>query len=148
MPKKHVFISYCHDNKKDVRRLRDDLIREGELVWWDEEILPGGDWKLEIKQAMKCAYAVLLCLSNEAGARTRAGNYPEARDAVEYFREYPPGSLFLIPIRLSECEIPLIQIDGMNMLDSLQHVDLFPPSKWAEGLDRLIKALQMAPEHP
>ncbi len=148
MSKKHVFISYCHDNKKEVARLRDDLIRAGEQVWWDKEILPGEDWRLAIHQAMKDSYAVILCLSKEAGDRTKSGIYPEARDAVDYFREYPPGSLFLIPVRLSKCEVPAIRIDGATMLDSIQHVDLFPPSKRPERLNRLIKALQLAPERP
>ncbi len=148
MGKKHVFISYCHDNEKEVRRLRDDLIQAGEQVWWDKKILPGENWKLAIHQAMKESYAVILCLSKEMEGRTTSGIYPEARDAIEYFREYPPGSLFLIPVRLSECEVPAIPIDGMTMLDSIQHVDLFPPSKRAEGLDRLIKALRQASNRP
>ena len=47
MPKKHVFLSYCHDNEAEVGQLRADLLAEGEAVWWDKDILAGQDWKQE-----------------------------------------------------------------------------------------------------
>ncbi len=148
MSKQHVFLSYCHDNKGDVARLRDDLIAAGEKVWWDEDILPGHDWKLAIDRAMKDAYAVLLCLSKETGARTTAGIYPEAANAIGALREYPPGEIFLIPVRLSDCEIPPLEIDATRRLDRLQFVDLFPPAKRPSNLKKLIAAIQAAPNHP
>ena len=148
MAGKHVFISYCHDNADEVARLRDDLVSAGESVWWDGDIEPGQDWKLEIRTAMKNAYAVVLCLSKETQARTTSGIYAEAADAVDAYRLYALGSIFLIPVRLSNCEIPPIEIDGTRVLDRLQHVDLFPDSNHADGLQRLIHAIQAAPKHP
>lgn len=47
----HVFLSYCRDNAKQVAKLRDDLLAAGEQVWWDQQILPGQDWQLAIRQA-------------------------------------------------------------------------------------------------
>jgi len=116
-------------------------------VWWDQDILPGQDWKFEIRKAMRNAYAVVLCLSQETAARTTSGIYPEALDAIEAYREYSPGSTFLIPVRLSDCEVP-IEIDGTRMLDRLQFVDLFPSAQRATGLARLVTALRAAPHHP
>lgn len=43
--KEHAFLSYCHDNAKEVTNLRNDLIEAGERIWWDQEILGGQDWK-------------------------------------------------------------------------------------------------------
>ena len=83
MVKKHVFLSYCRDNVTEVAKLRDALIAAGEQVWWDQDILPGQDWKLAIRQAMKQSYAVILCLSAETEARTASGIYPEAADAID-----------------------------------------------------------------
>ena len=65
---KHVFLSYCRDNKDQVSPLRDALVAAGEPVWWDQEILPGQDWKMEIRKAMRNSYAVILCLSEETAA--------------------------------------------------------------------------------
>ena len=148
MSKKHVFLSYCHDNTSNVEQLRDDLVAAGEEVWWDQDILPGHDWKLAIDQAMKDAYAVVLCLSNEAQARTTSGIYPEAANAVGALREYAPGGIFLIPVRLSDCTIPPVEIDATRRLDRLQFVDLFPVAKRAANLKKLITAIQAAPNHP
>ncbi|MCY2990336.1 MAG: TIR domain-containing protein, partial [Planctomycetota bacterium] len=120
----------------------------GEQVWWDQEILPGQDWRLAIRQAMKTSYAVILCLSQEAQARASSGIYPEALDAIDAYRLRQPGEIFLIPVRLNECEIPPFEIAGHRQLDGLQFVDLFPPKQRKAGLERLLQALRAAPGHP
>jgi len=146
--KKHVFLSYCRDNLEEVRRLREELVAAGETVWWDQEIVGGQDWKFEIRKAMKSAYAVLLCLSRESAARTTSGIYPEALDAINFYREYAPGGVFLIPVRLSECDIPPLELDGTRTLDRLQYVDLFPAGKYAAGVKNLLAAIRKTPHHP
>ena len=96
-------------NREDVARvkqLREDLIQAGEPVWWDGELNAGQVWKREIRQAIKDSYAVVLCFSGRSQQRHRSGLYPEAADAIEVYREYRPGSIFLIPVRLSGCEVP------------------------------------------
>jgi hypothetical protein len=118
--------TYCRDNKEEVAKLRDHLISSGEPVWWDQDILPGQDWKFEVRNAMKHAYAVVLCLSKELACRFESGVYPEVSDAIEIYRERSPGSIFLIPVRLSDCEIPPLELDGTRTLNRLQYVDLFP----------------------
>jgi hypothetical protein len=144
----HVFLSYCRENAAEVAQLRQDLIAAGEAVWWDQDIKPGQDWKLAIRTAIRNAYAVVLCLSAESEARTTAGIYPEAADAITAYREYAPGSIFLIPVRLSDCEIPPIEIDGTRTLDRLQFVDLFPAGAYPAGIKKLLEAIQATPYHP
>jgi hypothetical protein len=146
--KKHVFLSYCRDNQVEVKRLRDDLIAAGESVWWDQDIHPGQDWRFEIRKAMQNAYAVVLCLSKESEARVTSGIYPEAMDAINLYREYSPGSIFLIPVRLSACSIPRVEIDGARTLDRLQYQDLFPFANYAAGVQKLLKAIQNTPHYP
>ncbi len=146
--KKHLFLSYCRDNTAEVTKLHADLIAAGEQVWWDKDILPGRKWKLAIRQAMKDSYAVVLCLSRETDGRTESGIFPEAMDAIAAYRKYAPGSIYLIPVRLSECEIPPFEIDDLSTLDSLEYVDLFPSADRNAGLQRLIQALQATPHHP
>lgn len=148
MAKKHVFLSYCRDNADEVRRFYDELTAAGETVWWDQDILPGQDWKLEIRKAMRDAYAVVLCLSAETADRITTGIYPEVLDAIKAYRTYAPGSIFLIPVRLSQCELPFIEIDDTRTLDRLQCVDLFPDSNRGPGIQKLLRALQAAPNHP
>ena len=74
--------------------------------------------------------------------------YPELRDAIDAYRQYPPQTIFLIPVKLSEATIPDFVIDSTTNLGNLQYVELFPDSHRAAGLGSLIKALQRAPHHP
>lgn len=140
----YVFLSYCRDNADAVRDLRDALVAAGIHVWWDRDIAPGQDWHQEIRSALHGASACVICLSREVEARTKSGIYPEALDAIALYRERKPGSIFLIPVRLSDCPIPPIEIDATRTLNRLQYVDLFPPSAWTENLDRLVTALRTA----
>ena len=146
--RKHLFLSYCRDDAAEVARLQSDLTAAGEQVWWDQDIDPGADWKNAIRQAMKDSYAVVVCLSHNTESRLRSGIYPELYDAIATYREYSPGSIYLIPVKLNESEIPLIEIDATRTLDRLQHIELFPESEWDRGVDRLVKALRKAPYHP
>ena len=143
---KHIFISYCRENEADVGTLRDELINGGEKVWWDDDILPGQDWKLEIQKAIEAAYAVLVCFSREVEARYRSGIYPELRDAIEQYRRLAPGSSYLFPIRLSDCTIPRFTIDATHDLRDLQCIDLFPTARRAAAVQKLIKAVRGAPD--
>jgi internalin A len=147
-PKRHVFLSYCHDNASEVAVLRDGLIAAEESVWWDQDIIGGRDWKQEIRRAIKDAYAIVLCLSKELSARAQSGVYPEVVDAISAFRSQAPGSVFLIPVRLSACEVPDIEIDDTRTLDRLQCIDLFPDSDRVEGLGKLLQAVRASPNHP
>jgi hypothetical protein len=142
MGKKHVFISYCHENAVGVGQVRDYLIAAGETVWWDQDIRGGQDWRFEIRKAMKDAYAIVLCLSVESASRI------EAVDAIAAYREYAPGSIFLIPVRLSDCTVPQIEIDGTRTLDRLQYIDLFPDAQKPISMARLLSAIRGAPHHP
>jgi hypothetical protein len=143
--KRHVFVSYCHDNRDAVARIVEDLENAGELVWWDQDIRAGQDWKEEIRAAMKNAYAVVVCLSPElTEARYRSGVYPEIHDAITIFRQYAPGQAYLYPVKLGKCEIPPIEIDDTRTLDRLQCTDLYPEVKRETGMEKLLVALKEA----
>lgn len=142
MNKLHVFLSYCRENQGEVARLHDDLLKSGESVWWDQDILPGQDWKYQIRKAMKRSYAVVACFSKEFAARSQSGVYPELYDSITAYRQQVPGSVFIIPVRLSECEIPDIAIDNIRSLNGLQFVDLFPEDCRITGLNHLLQALK------
>ncbi|MEE8525734.1 MAG: TIR domain-containing protein [Thermoanaerobaculia bacterium] len=146
--KKHVFLSYVRESFADVERLRDDLIRSGETVWWDQDIPPGANWKLAIHQALGDAYAFVLCLSKEMEGRDVSGAFPEIRDAIDIHRQRAPLGAFIFPVRLSGCEMPFFQIDSTTMLEDLQRVDLFPDAERPEALSRLVAALAACPGHP
>lgn len=149
MSGKHVFVSYCHDNKDEVARLVQELRDAGESVWWDEDIPGGRDWKEAIRAAMEKAYAVVVCLSPELTEdRDRSGVYTEIRDAITTFRQYGPGLAYIFPVKLGKCEIPPIEIDDTRTLKRLQSIDLYPQSKRAAGVQKLLTSLATAPGRP
>ena len=90
-----------------VRDLYHRLAKDGYKPWLDvESLLPGQDWQLEIPKAVKNSDVVLVCLSKNAV--TKAGYvHKEIKFALDAADEKPEGMIFLIPVRLDECEIPV-----------------------------------------
>ena len=141
----HVFLSYCRENDAAVWQLYDELTAAGHAVWRDQEsLLPGMDWKHEIRRAIRRAYAVVICFSQEVAARHRSGSYPEALLAIEEYRLMTPGSIYLIPVRLSECEIPPIELTPTRTLQDLHYEDFFLAEHRPTALARLLQSLAAA----
>jgi TIR domain len=127
----HVFIAYAHDDKKAIRNLYNRMAREGVQVWLDEEkILPGQDWEYEIRKAIRRSDVIIVCLSKQF-SRQRGYRQKELRIALEEANLLPEGAVFIIPVRLEECEVP-------ENLRRWQYVDLFEP----DGFKKLMRAVQ------
>ena len=125
-----VFLCHAHADRDPVRALYTRLTKDGVDAWLDKaKLLPGQDWELEIKKAVREADVVVVCLSkqfNQAGFRQK-----EVRLALDTAMEQPEGEIFIIPARLEEC----------NNLESLRKwhvVDLFEEN----GHEMLVRALQ------
>jgi len=146
--KRHVFLSYCRENQDEVRRLHDDLVAAGETVWWDQGIHGGAEWERAIRRAMDQSYAVVFCLSKELPKRIESGMYPELDHAIALQLRRAPESVFLVPIRLSECPIPDAKVGQTRRLGDFQVIDLFPEPKRAEGFKKLLAALRKCPGRP
>jgi hypothetical protein len=55
-----VFLCHAHSDKNAMRSLYSRLKREGVDAWLDKEkLLPGSDWELEIKKAVREADVVV-----------------------------------------------------------------------------------------
>ena len=68
--------------------------------------MAGQDWQLEIKKAVRSSDVVIVCLSRES--TTKAGYVQkEIKYALDVAEEQPDGSIFLIPLKLEECEVPI-----------------------------------------
>lgn len=141
MGDRHVFVSYCRENKRQVNELHDELVRHGFSVWWDDQLLGGQNWKLELRRALRNCGAVLACFSEEVAKRDATGMFPELQDAIDAYRHLKPGSIYLIPVRLSECQIPDLEINATTTLQDLQYIDLFPTADRDEGIARLVASL-------
>ncbi len=100
-------------------------------MWLDKEkLLPGADWELEIRRAVRESDVVVVCLSNQfnqAGFRQK-----EVRLALNTAMEKPEGEIFIIPARLEECDSP-------ESLRKWHWVDLFED----DGHEMLMRALRV-----
>jgi hypothetical protein len=126
-----VFLCHAHSDAEAVRELSKHLWREGADVWLDKEkLLPGADWDLEIRKAVRESDVVVVCLSkqfNQAGYRQK-----EVRLALDTAMEQPEGEIFIIPARLEEC-------DTLESLRVWHWVDLFEE----DGFQKLMVALRV-----
>ena len=126
-----VFLCHAHADRDPVRGLYTRLTQDGVDAWLDKaKLLPGQDWELEIRKAVREADVVVVCLSkqfNQAGFRQK-----EVRLALDTAMEKPEGEIFIIPARLEEC-------DSLESLKKWHWVDLFEE----DGYDRLMRALRV-----
>jgi len=59
-----VFLCYASENKPIIKGLFDRLTNSGFEPWLDSEVLlPGMDWDMEIKKALRASDAVIVPLS-------------------------------------------------------------------------------------
>ncbi|GAC1465604.1 MAG: hypothetical protein NVS2B12_14340 [Ktedonobacteraceae bacterium] len=74
--------------------------------WFDEEnLLPGETWEQIIPGVIPRCDIVLICLSMAFLNKERYGHY-EIRLILEAAKRQPIGTIFHIPFRLDDCEVP------------------------------------------
>ena len=141
MNRQRIFMAHALEDKPQIIGLYSQLKKAGFDPWLDEhDLLPGQIWKDEISRAIAAASVFLACLS------TRSVNkvgyvQNEFRRALATFAERPPGSIYLIPVRLDECVVPDIRIASLELsLKDIQRVDLFA----VNGFERLSLAIEQA----
>ncbi len=126
-----VFLCHASDDKPAVRELYQRLRADGFEPWLDEEdILPGQHWRDEIPKAVRNSDVVLVCLSQHSINKTGYVQ-KEIKFALDVADEQPDGTIFLIPLRLEECDVP-------ERLNHLQWVNFYDEGGYA----RLLRALR------
>ena len=123
----HAFISYVREDKDAIKTISSALAAADVPVWTDKaKLTPGQDWKVVIRKAIqRNALAFIAVFSSNSQARDQSYQNEELILAAEQFRQHPPGRVWLIPVRLDECELPEFDLGAGRTLNSLQRVDLF-----------------------
>ena len=143
---KHVFISYCHENKAIVDRLCQALAPHDIHIWIDSDnIGPGTPWKQAIQQAIQHGDFFIACFSTEVNARNQTYMREELKVAIEELHRRPVDKAWFLPVKLNECEIPDIDIGGDETLQDLQYVDLH--KNWDAGIQRLLDTISVTSVH-
>jgi len=102
-----VFLCHASQDKPIARELYQRLNSEGWIdTWLDEKkLLPGQDWRLNIEEAVETSDIVIICISSNSVSK-EGFIQKELRYAREISLEKLEGSIFLIPLRIDECDIP------------------------------------------
>ena len=134
-----IFLGHASEDKPRVRELYHQLKARGLSPWLDAvDLIPGQNWRVEIPDAIKSAGVFLACLSKQSVAK-QGYVQREFRYALSAYAERQPGSIFLIPVRLDECEMPDLRIPELELnLRDLHWVNLFEP----DGFERLVQSIE------
>jgi len=130
-----VFLCHSSNDKPTVRELYQKLRAETWIEPWldEEELYPGQDWNMEIEKAVEAADAIIVCLSK--GSITKEGYVQRELRTVLDFADYKPeGTLYIIPVRLEECEPP-------RRLRAWQYADYFEGQR-ERAFQRLLVSLK------
>ena len=131
-----VFLCHAAKDKPIVRELYRRLDAQNWVKAWldTDQILPGQNWREAIEEAVETADIVIICLSNNSV--TKEGYIQrEMRYAQDISLEKPEGTIFLVPLKLEECEAPR----GLRIY---QWIDYFGEEK-EQNYERLLRSLRV-----
>ena len=136
--KERIFLAHASEDKPEVRKLYHRLKERGFSPWLDAiDLMPGQNWREEIPKAIEDAAVCLACLSHRSVAKESYVRR-EFRYALSAYAERSAGSIYLIPVRLDDCEMPDVRIPKLDLdLRDLQWVDLFED----DGFEKLVGAI-------
>ncbi|MDP3441229.1 MAG: TIR domain-containing protein, partial [Ignavibacteria bacterium] len=111
-----VFISYAKEDYIFAEKLYDFLREQDYMPWFDKKcLLPGQLWNNEIRKALREANYVILLLSG-ISVKKRGYVQREFKLAIEYFEEKLDDDIYIIPLKIDDCEIP-------NTLNKFQWIE-------------------------
>jgi hypothetical protein len=129
-----VFVAYVAEDLAPARRLCDSLRAGRCSPWLDrEKLLPGQNWPRAIERAIETSDAFVAVFSPRSISK-RGQFQTELRYALDCARQVPLDNVFLIPVRLKRCAIPI----GISR--QVQYVDLFPD--WNRGMNRILRTIR------
>lgn len=133
-----VFISYAKEDKSLAEKLYNDLRQAGVSPWLDSvDLAPGQPWEKAIRTAISDSSYFLALLSSRS-VRKRGFVQREIRYALNIAEERPENEIFIIPVRLDECE------PSFEGLQRLHRADLFP--FYESGLEQLLRTIKYVQE--
>ncbi len=134
--RRKVFIAYVEEDYRAAERLYSDLDAAGFDPWLDKKkLLPGQNWPRSIERIIEVSDFFLACFSLR-GVSKRGHFHSELRYALDCASRLPLGEIYIIPVRLDNCQVP------PQIARQIQYVDLFP--NWAHGFARILSVMREA----
>ncbi len=127
-----IFLCHASEDKKEVEEIYRRLKIAGFRPWLDEkDLLPGQCWREEIPKAIKSSDFMLIFLSKISVSK-RGYVQREFKLALDILKEIPEEQIFLIPVRLDDCEVP-------ERFKRIQYCDIFKE----DGFEKLMKSIEI-----
>lgn len=126
---KQIFIGYAREDRKIAESVYTSLAEIGLFVWIDyKSIMPGENWKNAVKRGISNSRYFIALLSRHSIIK-RGFVQKELRIALDILEEFPPTDIFIVPVRIDDCQ------PTHEKLLELNWVDLFP--SFSEGIEKL-----------
>lgn len=136
--KPRVFIAYVQEDLSFAKKLYQAFEESGFRPWLDKKrLMPGQNWPRAIETAIHTSDFFVACFSRRAISK-RGSFHSELRYALFCAAKVPLDEIFLIPLRLDDCQVP------NRVSKQIQYLDLFPD--WTAGLSRLIAVIKAQDE--
>lgn len=136
--KPRVFIAYVEEDLLCAKKLYRRFEENGFRPWLDKKrLMPGQNWPRAIETAIQTSDFFVACFSRR-GTSKRGSFHSELRYALFCAAKVPLDEIFLIPLRLDDCRVPI------RISKQTQYLDLFPD--WTGGVNRLIAIIKRQDE--
>lgn len=101
-----VFLCHSSTDEEVVLALYNRLFQDGFQPWaYEKDLLPGQVWREEVTEVVRASDVVVVCLSPDFVGKAGFG-HTEIKVALDVADEQPQGTIFIIPLKLAECDIP------------------------------------------
>ncbi len=126
-----IFLCHASEDGSQAETIHRKLRSACLNPWIDKrDIPPAREWDTEIRNALAAARMVLVLVSRRLISKSGYVQR-EIELALDTLRQMPPGSTFVIPVRLDDCLLP-------ESLGGLPHFDLFDET----GFDALAEHIK------
>lgn len=126
-------ISYAREDLEIAEKIYFDLKRAGLKPWLDkEDIAIGEDWEEAIYKAINDASHFIALISKNS-INKKGFVQTELKKALKILDTFPPYHVYLLPVRIDNCEPTYRKLRGLNWLD------IFP--NYSKGLEKLLKSI-------
>ncbi|MFN3322216.1 MAG: TIR domain-containing protein [Bryobacteraceae bacterium] len=129
-----IFLAYVEEDLPQVARLYDSFEAAGFQPWLDKKkLLPGQNWPRAIERAIEISDFFVPCFSRRAVGK-RGSFHSELRYAIDCATRLPLDDIYLVPVRLEECAVPV------RIAREWQYADLFP--EWDRSVRKIVLMME------
>jgi ActR/RegA family two-component response regulator len=125
-----IFLSYQYEDRKQVEALYHRLTERGFIPWMDVNSTLRGKWEPQTQKAINESDYLLACFSSGSLRKKQSVFRKELALALKIQKSLFRAEVFLIPVKLTECEIP-------EEFERFQYINLFEK----DGFHKLVKVL-------